>query len=47
MIHECDYAKVIGKEPWWLTADGQKPVCSFCHAPKVQDTVPAKTVRKA
>jgi hypothetical protein len=58
MIHDCKYAQVIGGQPEWLTTDGAKPVCSFCHTPKNTRTVevpvtedeapaaPVKSVRK-
>jgi len=40
MIHDCQYAKLIGKEPTWLDGD----VCSFCHTPK--RATPPKVVAK-
>lgn len=46
MIHDCQYAHVIGKEPVWLTADGQEQVCSFCHSPKTQKAAVTKTAAK-
>jgi hypothetical protein len=39
MIHDCQYAHLIGGQPEWLITDGAKPVCSFCHTPKNTRTV--------
>lgn len=32
--HDCDYAKLLGRQAEWQAADGEPIVCKWCHVPK-------------